>query len=48
MTGVWLAAPVTEGLTLLLSLLFIHKEKNRIHAEQGFLAYDKDALKNSP
>ncbi|HCC37199.1 MAG TPA: MATE family efflux transporter, partial [Treponema sp.] len=27
MTGVWLAAPVTEALTLFLSLIFIMKEK---------------------
>lgn len=26
MTGVWLVAPVTEGLTLLLSVIFIHKD----------------------
>ncbi len=27
MTGIWLAAPVTEGLTLFLSLLFIRRDK---------------------
>jgi Na+-driven multidrug efflux pump len=27
MTGVWLAAPVTEGLTLVISLLFMHRER---------------------
>ncbi|MBU5311569.1 MATE family efflux transporter [Tissierella carlieri] len=32
MTGVWLVAPITEVLTLLLSLFFIGKEsKNRLH-----------------
>jgi Na+-driven multidrug efflux pump len=27
MTGVWLAAPVTEGLTLILSLVFIRRQQ---------------------
>ena len=30
MTGVWLVAPVTEGLTLILSLIFLYREKRNL------------------
>jgi Na+-driven multidrug efflux pump len=30
MTGVWLVAPVTEGLTLILSIVFIRNDKRKL------------------
>lgn len=29
MTGVWLAAPVTEGITIAISAFFVHTDSNR-------------------
>jgi len=34
MTGVWLVAPITEMLTLLMSLFFISKEKNFLQIDE--------------
>ena len=33
MTGVWMAAPVTEGITILLTILFIYKDNRVISAD---------------